>query len=83
MYVKRTCATMFLTALEEGLTNMEIQEALVPTGSQGGECAAHTVFKSRVLWALLCGYSQDLFSSAFKRLFQLAVAFPRCLNIAL
>lgn len=74
---------MFLTALEEGLTNMEIQEALVPTGIQGGECAAHTVFISRVLWALLCGYSRDLFSSAFKRLFQLVVAFPRCLNIAL
>lgn len=34
---------------------MESQEALVPTVSQGEECAGHTVFKSRVLWALLCG----------------------------
>lgn len=47
--------TVLLNSTGVRLDNMESQEALVPTVSQGEECAGHTVFKSRVLWALLCG----------------------------
>lgn len=44
---------------------MESQEAQVPTMSQGEVCASHTVFKSRVLWALLCGlFSEPIFFPA-------------------